>query len=185
MEVGDPGRWANPPWWGNPPVHINSHFDYVYMKSGVTHRMLPHLSGVPHLYVNRERFDLLLRMFRWKRKKTQRRTRTYRILTFLLYHCTTTRTRQNSKIPKNLIGDTSKLSLLTVTSGHFFFFFFFFKKNLIPGWKLEKQNEANQVLEIRSLVQASHLYVHFYYFSSTCSPSIRWFLASGQRPHEW
>ena len=74
-EVGDPGRWANPLWWGNPPVHINSHFDYVYMKSGVTHRMLPHLSGVPHLYVNRERFDLLLRMFRWKRKKTQRRTR--------------------------------------------------------------------------------------------------------------
>ena len=145
MEVGDPGRWANPLWWGNPPVHINSHFDYVYMKSGVTHRMLPHLSGVPHLYVNRERFDLLLRMFRWKRKKTQRRTRTYRILTFLLYHCTTTRTRQNSKIPKNLIGDTSKLSLLTVTSGHFFLFFFFQKKSnsRMKTWKAKRSQSGS------------------------------------------
>ena len=67
-------------------------------------------------------------VFRLKRKKIPRnpgsnpepRTRTCRILTFLLCHYTTTRTRQNSKIPKNLNGDTSKLSFLTVTSGHFF-----------------------------------------------------------------
>ena len=159
-------------------------FDYVYMKGGVTRHMLPHLSGVPHLDLNRplEKFDLLLGVFRLKRRKIPRnpgsnpepRTRTCRILTFLLCDYTTTRTRQNSKIPKNLNGDTSKLSFLTVTSGHFF------PKNLIPGWKLEKQNEANQGLKIRSLVQALHLYLHF---PSTCSPSIRWFLARGQRPH--
>ena len=105
-------------------------FDYVYMKGGVTRHMLPHLSGVPHLELNRpfEKFDLLLRVFRLKRRKIPRnpgsnpepRTRTCRILTFLLSHYTTTLTRQNSKIPKNLNGDTSKLSFLTVTSGHFF-----------------------------------------------------------------
>ena len=31
-----------------------SHFklDHVYLISGVTHHMLPHFSGVPHLHVN-------------------------------------------------------------------------------------------------------------------------------------
>ena len=28
-------------------------FDHVYMIVGVTRHMLPHLSGVPHLHVNR------------------------------------------------------------------------------------------------------------------------------------
>ena len=136
------------------------------MKGRVSRHMLPHLSGVPHLALNRplEKFDLLLRVFRLKRRKIPRspgsnpepRTRTCRILTFLLCHYTTTRTRQNFKIPKNLNGDTSKLSFLTVTSGHFF------PKNLIPGWKLQKQNEANQGLKIRSLVQTVHLYLHLF-----------------------
>ena len=49
-------------------------FDYVYMKGGVTRHMLPHLSGVPHLDLNRplEKFDLLLRVFRLKRRKIPR-----------------------------------------------------------------------------------------------------------------
>ena len=31
----------------------NGLFDQVYMIGGVTHRMLPHLSGVPRRHVNR------------------------------------------------------------------------------------------------------------------------------------
>ena len=27
-------------------------FDHVHMTSGVSHRMLPHLAGIPHLHVN-------------------------------------------------------------------------------------------------------------------------------------
>ena len=45
-------RWGTPGRWDNPPVHIISHF-HVYMIGGVTRHMLPHLSGVPHLHVNR------------------------------------------------------------------------------------------------------------------------------------
>ena len=29
MEVEDPGRWGNPLTWGNPPVHIISHFNLI------------------------------------------------------------------------------------------------------------------------------------------------------------
>ena len=41
--------------WGNPPVHIISHIKLIAFTriGGVTYRMLPHLSGVPHLYVNK------------------------------------------------------------------------------------------------------------------------------------
>ena len=36
-------------------IIIISHFNFItfYMIGGVTHRMLPHLSVVPHLHVNR------------------------------------------------------------------------------------------------------------------------------------
>ena len=46
------------------------------MKGGVTRHMLPHLSGVPHLDLNRplEKFDLLLRVFRLKKKGKSRAT---------------------------------------------------------------------------------------------------------------
>ena len=49
MEVGVPGRC------GNPPVHIISHFNLItfYMIGGVTRHMLPYLSGVLHLHINR------------------------------------------------------------------------------------------------------------------------------------
>ena len=41
--------------WGNLPVHncnLSLQFDHVYTIGGVTYRMLPHLSEVPHLHVN-------------------------------------------------------------------------------------------------------------------------------------
>ena len=53
---GTPGRWSNPQTWGNPRVHIISH----YMLGGVTRHMLPHLSGVPHLQVNRQKYRLVI-----------------------------------------------------------------------------------------------------------------------------
>ena len=52
---GPQERWGNPLWWGNPPVHIISHFSLIMF----TH-MLPHLSGVPYLYVKRP-------LLKWKR----------------------------------------------------------------------------------------------------------------------
>ena len=59
--------------------------------------------------------------------------------TFLPYHYTTTPTRQNSKIPKNLSRDTSKLSFLNC-----YIRTFFSKKKYIPGCQLEKQSETMQ-----------------------------------------
>jgi len=71
-----------------------------------------------------EIFDLLLRVFLWKRKKiatqgqTRRRTRTLRILMSLPYHWHYH--TDPPKIPKNLSKYTNKLSFLTITSitGH-------------------------------------------------------------------
>ena len=40
---------------GNPSVHnynLSLYFEHVYVIGGVTHRMLPYLSGVPHLHGN-------------------------------------------------------------------------------------------------------------------------------------
>ena len=42
--------------WGTQPAFPNNlsfSFDHVYMIGGVTRHMLPHLSGVSHLPVNR------------------------------------------------------------------------------------------------------------------------------------
>ena len=55
MEVwGTLGRSGNSLRWGNPLIHIVSlEFDQLYMIGAVTRRMLPHLSGVHFLQVNR------------------------------------------------------------------------------------------------------------------------------------
>ena len=55
MEVwGTLGRSGNSLRWGNPLIHIVSlEFDQLSMIGAVTRRMLPHLSGVHFLQVNR------------------------------------------------------------------------------------------------------------------------------------
>ena len=54
-------RWETPGRWGNPPVHIISHFNLItFTSGGVTRRGLPHQPGVPHLHVNR-RLDYFLK----------------------------------------------------------------------------------------------------------------------------
>ena len=52
--MGTLGRSGNSLRWGNPLIHIVSlEFDHLYMIGAVKRRMLPHLSGVHFLQVNR------------------------------------------------------------------------------------------------------------------------------------
>ena len=53
--MATPGRPGNPFSWGNLPVHIIYHFNLItfYMIGVVIRQLLPHLSGVLQLHVNR------------------------------------------------------------------------------------------------------------------------------------